>query len=367
MKRFLQFAVSLLMFTALTSVAASSLQADFGIPQQVTVIGMVALAVVASVTRKQTDIQVMGVQVEVWVDYIVKKFRKANSFLNNFYSDDQYVVGGKTVHINQPGSDPSMQKNPTVFPLTATQRTDTVISYDLDLYVTNPTHILDADKQEISYDKMDSVIGDHLDVINTRIAEEHLIKCVDLIPGSTNVLYTTGSAVNAKISGQTGQRKAFSAADLKAAVVMLKLQNIPIDNNLFLIIDSNSLDELTTGMDSTQWNAFNQYYNASTGQIGRLYGVNIFERSAVAIAAAALSGGNLAVNAYGAATAGTDLAVNVLYHKNSIARAMGEVMFYENIKDALYLGDVYSATIRYGGRRRYSASTGVIAIAQGTP
>ncbi|MBS1740724.1 MAG: hypothetical protein JST88_09305 [Bacteroidetes bacterium] len=308
----------------------------------------------------------MGVEREVWVDYIVKKFRKANGFMANFYSDDQYVIGGKTVHIPQPGSDPSVTKNPSSFPLTAAKRTDTEISYDLDLYATAPTHIQDAEKQEISYDKMDSVIGDHLAVVNTRIAEEHLIKSLNGLTGATSVIYTTGSSITPKISGQTGTRKAATPADLKTAVTKLKLMDVPIDDNLYAILDSNTLDEITSAMDATQWNAFNQYFNAKTGQIGKLYGLNIFERSSVAVSAAALSGGNLAVNAYGAAVGATDLATNMIYHKNSIARAMGEVDFYERIHDPLYLGDIYNASIRYGGRRRYTAGTGVIALCQGT-
>lgn len=364
MKRFFAFLSSLAVFGFFASTAAS-IAKEF-IHPAITVLLMVVLAF-ASYASPKSNVVAMGVEREVWVDYIVKKFRKANGFLQNFYSDDQFVVGGKTVHIPQPGADPSVVKNPTSFPLTAARRTDTIVSYDLDLYATVPVHITDAEKQEISYDKMDSCIGEHLDVLNTRIAEEHLIKSLNGLPGSTNVIYTSGSSMSAKISGQTGNRYAATPSDLKRAVVKLKLMDVPIDDNIFGVLDSNTLDEITSNMDSTQWNAFNQYYNTQTGQIGRLYGINIFERSSVAVSAAALSSGNLAVNAYGAAVGATDLATNIIYHKNAIARAMGEVDFYEDVRNPLYLGDIYNASIRFGGRRRYADSKGVIALCQGTP
>ena len=364
MKKHLQALMSFAVFGSVSSTAAMLLK-EF-INPTITVLLILILAFSNRATAGTNQVQ-MGVEREIWVDYIVKKFRKANGFLQNFYSDDQYVVKGKTVHIPQPGADPTVVKNPTSFPLTASKRTDTDVTYDLDLYATAPAHITDAEKQEISYDKMDSVIGEHLDVINTRIAEEHLIKSLNGVTGTTNVVYTTGADMAAKISGQTGNRKAATPADIKKAVTMLKLMDIPMDGNIYGVLDSNTIDEITSAMDATQWNAFNQYFNAQTGQLGRLYGVNIFERSSVAVSAATLSSGNLAVNAYGAAVGATDIATNLIYHKNAIARAMGEVMFYEDIANPLYLGDIYNASIRYGGRRRYSNNKGVIALCQATP
>lgn len=330
-----------------------------------TVLALVLLALFASPSAAK-GYTAMGVEREVWVDYIIKRFWKDNSWMKNFYSDDQYVVGGKTVHIPQPGSKPTITKNPTSFPLTAARRTDTVLSYDLDWYVTAPTHITDAEKQEISYDKIDSVLGEHLGVITERIAEEHLINSLNGVAGSTNVIYTSGASAVAKISGQTGNRKVMVVADFKKCVTKLNLLNVP-KTDRFSILDSNSLDELTDSMSDKQWNAFNQYFNEQTGVIGKLFGVTIFERSDVAIAAAALSSGNLAVNAYGAATGATDLAVNMIWHKDAITRAMGEVKFFEDIDNPLYAGDIYNAGIRFGGRKRRAANIGVIALAQGTP
>lgn len=372
MKRILQFFFSLLMFGFIAGMASHQLNVEFGIPTVLTTMSMVVLTFFAVLHKRRlnlSEIAKADIAFEIWLDYILKRFWKDNAFMKNFYSDDQYVVGGKTVHIPQPGAKPSVVKNPASWPLTASQRTDSKASYDLDFYVTLPTHITNAEAQEVGYDKMDSVLGDHLGVINERIAEEHLIKMLDVLPAS-NVIYTTGGptalATASKITGQTGNRLVFHYLDLKRAQTRLNLGNIQkVNRNI--ILDSNSLDEFTSTLSDTQMNAFNQYYNAETGQIGRLYGFDIFERSDVGTSKAALSSGKLAVNAYGGAVGATDLAANLVYQKDCATRAMGEIDMYESKKNPLYAGDIYNASIRFGGRRRYENDNGVLAIVQGTP
>ena len=368
MKLFKKALFSFFMFAMFIGLCATPLQSLTGINPFVTLamasIALFAAAIVKLGKPSNPFITQNGVQAEAWVDYIIKRFWKDNQVLAKFYNDDQYVLGGKVVHIPQPGSKPTVTKNPSSFPLTPAQRTDTEANYSLDWYVSTPSHITSAEKQEVSYDKMDSVMGEHLAVINERIAEEFFIKILDTMPAATNVKYTTGATAAAYVSGATGTRKIFMPADLKAARLALNLQNVPKEDRCALL-DSNALDQLTTQLDTNQTNAFNQYYNAQTGQIGRLYGIDIFERSDVAQAAAALSGGNLAVNAWGAAGAATDLAVNMVWHKEAAARAIGEVLFYEQLNAPQYAGDIYNASIRFGGRRRRSDNTGIIAIVQG--
>ncbi|MFN4249065.1 MAG: hypothetical protein ACK4EY_15160 [Flavipsychrobacter sp.] len=373
MKSKLLILFSFLMFCLFAASVSDALQSDYGIHPAVTIIGLLAVAFSAAISRQKKvpdpNLHLNAVEVTRWVDYIVKRFWKDNGFLMNSFNDDQYVVGGKTVVIPQPGSKPSSVKNPTSFPLTATQRTDTDISYDLDLYATLPTHITNAEAQEVSYDKMDSVMGDHVGVIDERASEELLIKWITLLP-EANIIRTTGGPTGltstAKVLGQTGNRYLFHHLDLKRAQTVLNLQNVlKVDRNI--VLESNQLDELTSTFSESMTNAFNQYYNAQTGQIGKLYGFNIFERSSTAIAADALNGSNqLVVDAYGASVGSTDQVVNIGWQKNSVARAMGEKDFYEDKKNPLYLGDIYNASIRFGGRRRYANAEGVIAIVQET-
>lgn len=368
MKRFLAFLISFLMFCFVATIAADIAQSNLHIAPAIGVIVVLMIAIFAP--RAKSMDAVAAVEVSRWVDYIMKRFWKDNAFLKTFYSDDKFVLGGKTVVLPQPGAKPTVTKNPTSFPLTAAQRTDTTISYDLDWYVTAPTHITDAEKQEISYDKMDSVLGDHLSVQSERAADELLIKMLDLIP-QANILYTTGgasaTAAAAAVTGQTGNRYILHPKDLKRCGLKLNLANIPKEGR-YAVLESNCLDQMTDVMTDAQWNMFKEHYDPATGQIGRLFGFDIFDRSSVAIAAAALNGSSqLAVDAYGASVGATDLVANLIYHKGSVARAMGEIKFFESKDNPEYAGDIYNAGLRFGGRRRYTNADGVIALCQGTP
>lgn len=362
MKPFLKFIGSFLLFCMLASFAATALEHDVA---PALTFGVLLIAAVASALKKKDkSVHVAGVATEVWVDYIMKRFWKDNSFLKSVYSDDAYVVKGKTVHIPQPGSLPTVTKNPSSFPLSATQRTDTEISYDLDFYVSAPCFITSAEEQEVSYDKMNSIIGDHVGAINQRAADELLITWSDGLPGA-NVIYTSGASTATLITGQTGTRKAMTYTDVKAADTAMNNADVPQEGRS-LILTANALQELTDSMTEQAAAAFRGYYDPTTGRIGRLFSFDVYYRSSTAVAAAALSGGNLAVNAYGTATGATDLAICIAYHRDSLARAMGEIKFYEQVNAPQYAGDVYNASIRFGGRRRRSDDAGVIVIAQGT-
>lgn len=356
--------MSFLAFAFITAMAAASAKMEFGIPEPITVLGMLALVVTLSFAKKAPMAGVFkaDIQAEFWADYIVKKLWKDNAFLMKAYSDDQYVIGGKIVHIPQPGASPTVTKNRSSFPASAVRRTDTDILYPLDEYTTDPTHIQDAEKVELSYDKIDSVLGDHTNSLNQVVAEDMIYKWANGLPGA-NVIETSGASFTSNISGQTGTRLAMTHTDLKKARTAMNLANVP-QADRFALLEENMLDQMVDSLSTTQYKDFSQYYDAATGIIGKLYGFNIMSRSTVAMTAASLSSGNLVVNALGAATSATDQCASLIWQKDSVTRALGEVKFFEKINDPQYYGDVYSALLRMGGRRRRSDNAGVVVIRQ---
>ena len=67
------------------------------------------------------------------------------------------------------------------------------------------------------------------------------------------------------------------------------------------------------------------------------------------------------------AGAATDAAAALAWHEQSVCRALGEVVAYENEGDPTYYGDIYSFLVRAGGRIMRSDNLGVVALMQGTP
>jgi hypothetical protein len=282
-----------------------------------------------------------------------------NAFLNKAFNDDQYVIGNQVVHIPQPGSRPVIDKNNTVFPVAAVERADNDIMYVLDKYTSRPTHIQAADLQEISYDKIASVFGDHAGQLVEVVADDMIIKWLTGIPAG-NTIRTSGAAVSAKVTGQTGNRRATVHDDLRRAKLVLDLQGAP-QTDRYALFESNMMDELVQSLSNTQHRDFSQYMDAKEGVVGRLYGFNIMDRSRVAIATAAL-----AIEPLGASVDATDHVVSFCWQKDAVARAIGERRFFEDKDNPLYYGDVYSALLRAGGRRRRSNHEGVVAIVQDT-
>jgi hypothetical protein len=299
----------------------------------------------------------MAVQAEIWVRYIINRLWKDNQFLKYTFNDDQYVVGGKIVHIPNPGSKPTIVKNRASFPAAAVQRADTDIMYALDRYTSDPTHIEAADMMEITYDKIASVFGDHAGELTETVATDMIIKWLTGI-AAPNILRTTGGASAAKVTGQTGNRNVAVAGDIKKVQLALNLQNVPKADR-YGLLESNMMDEITESLTQTQYRDFSEYYDAKEGIVGKLFGINLMERSNVAIASA-----GLAIDALGAAVDAGDHVVSMFWQKDSIARALGEKKFFEKKDDPEYYGDVYSALLRAGGRRRREDNAGVVALIQ---
>ena len=301
----------------------------------------------------------MGIVLETWAKYIVGRFWKDNEFLRNAYDDSDYVLQGRIVHVPQIGAKPTVTKNRSVFPATAVRRTDTEVLYSLDEYTTDPSHIPNIDSVHLSYSKQDSILGDHMSVMSELVADDMLVKWA----ANATVVYTTGgsgAATVPAVTGQTGTRLGFHHSDLQKLMIKMNVDNIPKDGNRFVLIDDNMFDYFYTSLSDTSAKDFSRFNDAANGIIGRLHGFNIMTRSSV-LQATSLG----AISALGAALGATDKLASFAWHKNSVAFAMGDKMLFQDLKNPLYYGDIYSVLLMGGGRVRRTDGKGVYAILQG--
>lgn len=297
----------------------------------------------------------MGIQKEIWISTITGNLFKGNEFLRFSQNHDQYVLAGKIVHIPQAGAKPVVVKNRVDFPATAVRRTDNDIFYPLDEYSTDPTHIQDAEKIELSYDKILSVLQEHLDTIKDSVADDMLFRWLTGLPVG-NMVDTTGAAVAAHLDGATGNRKLHVKEDLKKMQTLFNKQNIP-KNDRYALYDSEMLSQLQDDPDLKKRDV-GMELDLKNGVITRLYGFNILERSE----AAKLTGDTVL-----APEIAIDDASNagiMCWQRNSVSSALGDVDFFEDLRNPLYYGDIYSALLRMGGRRHRQDNKGVGIIRQ---
>lgn len=296
-----------------------------------------------------------AIQQEFWVNYIVGNLFKDSQFVNFCDNEDQYVLNGSVVHIPTAGATPAVVKNRSSYPASVVRRTDVDITYALDVYTTDPIHIPRAEELEVSYDKMGSVLDEHVSALGQVMGDDLLIKWLTN-PGT--VLRTTGSAsAEALAPSATGTRLAMTKDELRKAAAYMDRNNIPASER-YALIPSDMYQQLLT--DSTllgRDGIFGGEVDLKNGIVGTLYGFKLMKRSAVAVYDATPT-----LKALGAAGAATDNMAAICWQRNAVTKAWGDKEFFEDKKNPLYYGDIYSALCKMGGRVKRTA--GVVAIVQ---
>lgn len=308
---------------------------------------------------RQANFAYFAVQKETWVDYIMGNLFKDNEFLKYCYDESEHVLNGVVVHIPQAGTKVSVKKNRSMLPAAVVQRTDADITYTLDYFTSDPRLITNAEDKELSYSKIESVIGEDVATLGDTVADDILFKwCPNL---AANIIRTTGVAdAVALATGATGTRKAVLGADLRKAQAKMNKANVS-KTDRYALFDDDMLTQLMA--DASLTNAQLQLLvDAKEGKIQRLFGFNILTRSTVATYDNA---GTPVPKSIDAAAATTDNLAVLCWQKHAVAKAMNaKPEFFENKQDATFYGDVYSAGQRAGARIRKSDQLGVIAIVQ---
>lgn len=292
----------------------------------------------------------MAVNKEMWRPDIVEALYKSNAFLNRAFDADDMVVGGRIVHIPQAGSPSDVQRNRVNLPAPIVKRSDTDIVYVLDEYTSDPRLIVDIDKKELSYDKRASIIRDDTGRLMEVAGDNMLYNWAVNIPAASKVL-TTGSAAAGTAPGATGNRKIITEADIRKAQLLLNNQNVAKEGRV-MVLPGNFLDQLMS--DNNLKYAFQQVIDLKAGQVGRLYGFDLYERSNVLVET---TGGTIKLPEAASATDDNECAL--FYHESCVERALGDVDVFDNPGQAEYYGDVVSFLLRLGGRNRRADNKGV--------
>lgn len=309
-----------------------------------------------------------GLQLTLWVNFIMENLFKNNDFLNKCRIADSNVMAGKIVVLPQAGSKPVVVKNRTSVPATVNKRTDTSIVYVIDEYTTDPTLIPNAEEIELSYDKMASVLGDHIDTLGDVVADNMIYEWLREFSyagfgtaAAAPIIRTSGeNAATHLVSNTvatTGTRKVFTKEDLKKMKVQFDKQNVK-KTERYALVPSDMMDQLSNDPD-LKVRDFGGELDFKNGTISRLWGFDIIERSSTGIYTTA--GVVKSPDAVGLVT---DCDAVVCWQKNSVERALGEIKMFQNIDDPQYYGSIYSALTRVGGRKTRIAAEGIGAIVQ---
>jgi hypothetical protein len=301
----------------------------------------------------------MAVEKELWQADIVEQIFQDNSFLEFVTNEDEYVVGGRIVHIPQSGGAGKPKKNRSSLPAQVRRRNDTDITYPLDEYTSDPILIKDAEKKELSYDKRKSCVEEDRQALSELVGEDFLYKFAKDLPEEC-IIETTGDSVPATADSATGNRKKFVMQNLKKAQTKLNKQGLP-KKDRYALISAEMMEQLfpTDDQNLTLQMLGVTQEERDQGIMAVRCGFKLLDRGTVLRYA---SNGTLkAPEALG--EAGDNEGV-LCWHKSGLGRSMGDTEFFEDEGKPEYYGDIYSMLKRAGGRRRREDNKGVVVIRQ---
>jgi hypothetical protein len=277
-----------------------------------------------------------------------------NSFIRRAINDDAFIKG-KKIDLGQGGAIPTVVVNRTTYPLPVSKRADTLLSYDIDEYSTDATHISWTEKLVAPYGKTQSVTRDHVGVLETSTAEGVLFKWSP--SGAARVVRTTGVARPASATGATGNRKTTVRQDLINIKARMDRDDIPKMGRV-LMLNSDMFNDLLADTNLLNMFLMGQALQA-TAELSRLFGFEILDRSQAIRYSAALAPKN-----YGVAGAATDCAGALAWHPNFVRSAISGVQVFMNSDQAAYQGDILSALALVGASPRYTNGKGVYALVE---
>lgn len=281
----------------------------------------------------------MAIQKEIWTDEIVKGLWADNSFLSRARNFDGFVNQGKTVHVPNAGASSKSQKNRTELPATVSKREDKDLNFVLDEFTTDPVLIPYADTVELSYDKRTSVISEDRASLHDRVANA--------------ILYSWSKDLKNALRFKSGK---FTKDNVHEVMAKFNKEDVPQEGRT-LLIDADQHMQLINSLTAKESEAFYSQVDTARGVIGRLFSFDIMLRSK-----ALLFDESLKAKEFIGEAEETDLTGALAWHKDSVCRAMGEVVMFGQEGDPTMYGDVYSFLLRAGGRSIRADQKGVVAL-----
>lgn len=309
----------------------------------------------------------MALQKEIWISDIESNLYANNAFLNVIGKDDSAYVSYKTVHLPQAGSKPTVVIDRASLPAAITQRTDADLTYNLKEFTTNPILIQDTEAVQVSYNKRQDVLSDHIKQLSSSVANNALYSWA--ASGSGRIVRTSGSAVSGALApSATSTRKAITLQDLQDARTILASDDINQDEEFYLVMPASMYWSQFVGIDKIS--KFLEFGANTpvlpTGVVNRILGMNIVIRSSVVVYD---NTGTPVIKSTGSdglpsSPATSDNMGCILTSKYAVRKATGSVSVFDNMGDPTFYGDVFSALVLHGAAKARTNQEGIVSIVQ---
>lgn len=308
----------------------------------------------------------MAIQPEVWVKEIQETLLPESDFVLKSVSHNEFI-DKLTVHIPQAGTPPTVVKNRTSLPSTIQQRTDTDRTYDLNEFSTDTFIVRAVDEIQTSYNKMQSLLNDHITQLRKRIGDEtaNTWAGATLVSNGGQIVLTTGSdTANIAPPTGTGNRKALKLDNWASAAAKLDNDDVEQKNRWCLIPATMYHNMLIENKAELLSRDFMLKGNLPDAVVANIWGFNIIVRSNVVVY------DNTAtpiLRPVGFSSASDDNFGAICWQSDQVANAMGatRVFSQENVPE-FYADALMSAVVMHGSIALRTDGRGIVTIVQDT-
>lgn len=267
---------------------------------------------------------------EVWVDQLMANFYPDSSFLE-YAKDFSSLVEFNAINMAEAGVDPEVLINNTTYPIQVTQRVDTPIRIELDLFETENTLVRRPDVIEYSYDQLESVLMGHRNSLRARTAE----KAAHAFAPKKDGLFTPV----VKTSGEKcGNRLRMTIEDILALKERFDDANIPLEGR-FLVLNPRHLSDLIL----FDVKAFKDITDVVNGEPKRFAGFNILQTSVTPF----YDDSTEEKMDFGASKTATGAFCSFAFHRDEVMKADGDVTMYAKENDPEERGTIVGFDKRF--------------------
>lgn len=290
-----------------------------------------------------------------------------NSFYKKSRSEGGIGADVEEVHIPIAGLVPSAKSgDPAVLPLAAVEREDEVKVYPVEQVYVPPVLVRRENEIVTNYGKLQDVVGQFAQVINTRVADIATVNW-GTAGGGTNIVRTTGttSRVTDLVNG-TGNRKRIIYDDLVNVQSLFNKMNLPGGGGRFALWTPSMLEDLflidkLTDADKVQ------IANVRNGQMGVIFGFTSIMRWNESKGSNGLvySVDAAAKRTIDEANQATDNAAGLFWSSSMVRHAWGNAKTVINREVTGYLGGtIIESMVRFGATQSRKDGKGVVSLVE---
>ncbi len=269
-------------------------------------------------------------QKELWVNQLLENFYPDSSFLE-YAKDFSPLVENNAINMAEAGLDPEVLINNTTYPIKVTQRVDTPVRIELDLFETENTLVRRPEAIEYSYDQLESVLMGHRNSLRARTAEKAAHAFAPKADGVfTPVVRTSGE--------KAGNRLRMTIEDILALKERFDDANIPYEGR-FLVLNPRHLSDLIL----FDVKAFKDITDIVNGEPRRFAGFNILQTSITPFY------DNITGEKVGftAGKSATSTFCSFAFHRDEVMKADGDVFMYAKENDPEERGTIIGFDKRF--------------------